>query len=262
MLRTLRLAGVGGILAYRALFNWTSPSLFVGSLLAAPVFQLLFFVYLGREIGVADDNFYVLGNVLLAATGACVTGGTMAIANERRYGTLGPLLLSPRSRVVMWGGRALPYIGNALLVMTFTLLCAAATVGLRMPMSGMPGLLLALTAASLSGTAFGMVIGSVGLRAKNTMVMANIAYTMLILLTGTIVSRDTLPAWMSAIGSVLPLTHATQAVRACSSGADLAVVLGHVGEELAVCLLYTLMAAALLKYFEWMSRKGASLDAI
>ncbi|ACZ87198.1 ABC transporter permease [Streptosporangium roseum] len=261
-MRTLRLAWIGGILAYRALFNWTSPSLFIGSLMAAPVFQLLFFVYLGREIGVADDNFYVLGNVLLAATGACVTGGTMAIANERRYGTLGPVLLSPRSRVALWGGRALPYVGNALLIMTFTLACAAVTVGLRMPASGIPGLILALLAAGLSGTAFGIVIGSLGLRASNTMVMANIAYTMLILLTGTIVSRTTLPAWMSAIGGVLPLTHATEAVRASSAGIDLAVVLGHVGEELAVGLLYALLAAALLKYFEWTSRRGASLDAV
>lgn len=48
------------------------------------------------------------------------------------------------------------------------------------------------------------------------MVMANIAYTMIILLTGTIVSRATLPTWMSAIGGVLPLTHATEAVRAGS----------------------------------------------
>ncbi|GAA3229123.1 ABC transporter permease [Nonomuraea helvata] len=261
-MRTLRLAGVGGVLAYRALFNWTSPSLFIGSLMAAPVFQLLFFVYLGREIGVADDNFYVLGNILLASTGACVTGGTMAIANERRYGTLGPLLLSPRSRLVLWGGRALPYVGNALLVMTFTLACAALTVGLRMPASHIPGLVLALLAASVSGTAFGMVIGSIGLRARNTMVMANIAYTLLILLTGTIVSHDTLPGWMAAIGSVLPLTYATEAVRACSAGADMAVVLGHIGKELAVCLCYAALATALLKYFERSSRAGASLDAV
>ncbi|MCK2212409.1 ABC transporter permease [Actinomadura sp. ATCC 31491] len=261
-MRTIRLVGVGGILAYRALFNWTSPSLFIGSLLAAPVFQLLFFVYLGREIGVADDNFYVLGNVLLAATGACVTGGTMAIANERRYGTLGPVLLSARSRMALWGGRALPYIGNALLVMVFTLVCASVTVGLRMPSSGVPGLLLALVAASLSGTAFGMVIGSIGLRARNTMVVANIAYTMLILLTGTNVARDTLPAWLGWIGTVLPLTHATEAVRASSDGAGLMVALGYVAQETAVGLGYGALAAALLKYFEWTSRRGASLDAL
>ncbi|MET9319925.1 hypothetical protein ABZX75_06960 [Streptomyces sp. NPDC003038] len=40
----------------------------------------------------------------------------MAIANERRYGTLGAVLLSPRSRTLLWLGRALPYIANGVLV--------------------------------------------------------------------------------------------------------------------------------------------------
>jgi hypothetical protein len=49
----LRLIGVGGVIAYRALFNWTTPAMFVGTLLVGPVFQLLFFAFLGRQLGAA-----------------------------------------------------------------------------------------------------------------------------------------------------------------------------------------------------------------
>ena len=129
----LRLIGLGGAIAYRALFNWTTPAMFVGTLLAGPLFQLLFFAYLGRQLGVADDRFYIVGNAVLAASLACVFGGTMAVANERRYGTLGHVLLSPRSRTVLFLGRALPYAANGLLVAAFTLAVGALLLRLRVP---------------------------------------------------------------------------------------------------------------------------------
>ena len=46
----VRLLAVGGVIAYRALFNWTTPSMFVGTLLVGPLFQLLFFAFLGRQL--------------------------------------------------------------------------------------------------------------------------------------------------------------------------------------------------------------------
>ncbi|MFF1924353.1 hypothetical protein ACFVW8_27780 [Streptomyces sp. NPDC058221] len=48
------------------------------------------------------------GNAVAAASITCVYGGTMAISDERRYGTLGAVLPSPRIRAPLWFGRALP----------------------------------------------------------------------------------------------------------------------------------------------------------
>ena len=121
------------MIAYRALFNWTTPAMFIGSLLVGPIFQLLFFAYLGRQLGVADDRFYIVGNAVLAASLSCVFGGTMAVANERRFGTLGHVLLSPRSRTAVFLGRALPYAGNGLLIAVSTLTAGSLLLGLRMP---------------------------------------------------------------------------------------------------------------------------------
>jgi ABC-2 type transport system permease protein len=40
---------VGGNLAYRGLFNWIHPAIYVPTMLGAPLFQLIFFTKLGRD---------------------------------------------------------------------------------------------------------------------------------------------------------------------------------------------------------------------
>ena len=44
----LRLFWQGGMFTYRALFNWISPVLYTTTMLGSPLFQILFFTYLGR----------------------------------------------------------------------------------------------------------------------------------------------------------------------------------------------------------------------
>ena len=49
-----------------------------------------------------------------------VYGMTMAVANERWFGTLGPLLASPANRAAVFLGRGVPVLANGLLVSAFT----------------------------------------------------------------------------------------------------------------------------------------------
>ncbi|MDT0492018.1 hypothetical protein RM717_16020 [Streptomyces griseus] len=95
--------------------------MFIGTLLVGPLLQLLFlFGYLGREFQVADGHFSLLGNAVFAASTSCVHGGTMAISDERRYGTRRAALLRPRHRAPLRIGRALPHVLNGLLISAFT----------------------------------------------------------------------------------------------------------------------------------------------
>jgi ABC-2 type transport system permease protein len=236
--------------------------MFVGTLLVGPLFQLLFFAYLGRQLGVADDRFYIVGNAVLAASLACVFGGTMAVSNERRFGTLGHVLLSPRSRMALWLGRALPYAGNGLLIAACTLTTGALLLGLRLPLSALPGLALALAAGSLSCAFFGLVLGALGLRFRDVWLVSNVSVALLLLLTGVNVPASTLPSAMRATGNVLPITHAAQAARALAAGDGLRAALPSLTRELAVAAGYALLAAILLRFFEAESRRHASLDTI
>lgn len=261
-MRTLRLLGVGGVLAYRALFNWTTPAMYAGTLLAGPTFQLLFFAYLGRQLGVADDGFFILGNAVLAASNACVFGGTMAVANERRYGTLGHVLLSPRSRTVIFWGRVLPYAGNGLLIAGFTLVMGVLLLGLRFPVAALPGLLLAFATGSLACGFFGLTLGALGLRFRDVWVVSNVSAALLLLLTGVNVPRDTLPQWMISVGQALPITHAAEAARLLAAGRGLGAAAPALGRELLVGAGYALFAAVLLRVFEAESRRRASLETL
>ncbi|MCX5381717.1 ABC transporter permease [Streptomyces sp. NBC_00083] len=260
LIRTGRLVVVGGTISYRALFNWTTPPMFIGTLLVGPVLQLLFFVFLGRELGVADDRFYLVGNAVLASSTACVYGGTMAVANERRYGTLGAVLLSPRRRAPLWFGRALPYVVNGLVVSAVTLAAACLVLGLSLPATALPGLALVLVAAAVACSAFGLALGALGLRFRDVFLVSNVASSALLLLTGANVPRSSLPGWMRTAGDVLPLTHAADAARLLAGGGGIAW--GTVGAECAVGAGYALLAVGLLALFERGSRRRATLDVM
>jgi ABC-2 type transport system permease protein len=258
----VRLLTVGGVIAYRALFNWATPAMFIGTLLVGPLFQLLFFAFLGRQLGVADDSFYVVGNAVLAASALCLFGGSMAVLNERRFGTLGHVLLSPRSRALVWVGRGLPYAANGLLVAAFTLIAGSTVLNVHIPAGAWLGVVLALASAALACAAFGLVLGAFALRIRDAWLINNTVVTLMVLISGTNVPRASLPGWMQAVGNVIPVTHAAAAARGLVGGATLGSAAPQIGGELLVGAAYAALAALLLRFFEAESRRRASLDTM
>ena len=106
----LRVFFVGGLTSYRALFNWISPWVFVPHMIGYPVFEILFFAYLGRYAEVESDEFFLIGNAFIAIAVTGLFGMSAAIAGERRSQTLSALLASPANRLALFLGRALPSI--------------------------------------------------------------------------------------------------------------------------------------------------------
>ncbi|MFD5483318.1 ABC transporter permease [Streptomyces hawaiiensis] len=260
--RALRLTFHGGGLSYRALFNWTTPPMFIGTLLVSPLFQIFFFVHVGRNLGVADDRFYLLGNAVLATSVPCVYGGIMAVANERRYGTLGAVLLSPRSRALIWGGRVLPYVLNGFTVMIFMIGAGSLLLGLPLPLSALLGLTQVFVVAAASCALFGLTLGALAVRIRDVFVISNAAFTLLILFSGANLPPSAMPGWMSGIGSILPLHHAIAALRALFDGAPMAEIWTSLGREAVVAAGYAMLAYGLLRFFEWRSRANAALDVM
>ncbi len=79
-MNSLRVFFRGGVTSYRALFGWLNPWVAVPMFVIAPLFQLLFFAYLGRATDVASDTYFVVGNALLAASlpGIIGVGGSVS----------------------------------------------------------------------------------------------------------------------------------------------------------------------------------------
>jgi ABC-2 type transport system permease protein len=258
----LRVFFIGGAIAYRALFNWIHWSIYLPTMLGSPVFQILFFAYIGRFAGLQDDAFFVVGNAVQVAAMAGIYGMAMTIGGERWTQTLSPLLATPANRFALFMGRTLPNFVNGLIVSTFGFLVGWALLDFDPPLSSIPTLALCVVVSTASCTALGLVIGSIGLRARDVMFLANLVYFLLLLFCGVNIPLDQLPGWMEAIGRSLPLTHGIEAARQVAAGAPLSEVSGLLWTEGAIGAVYAALAFGLFRYFEADGRRRATLETI
>ena len=258
---SLRVFFIGGLISYRALFNWIRPWIYIPTMLGAPLFQILFFTYLGRYSQAADnDAFFVVGNAVQVCGMSCVYGMTMAVANERWFGTLGPLLASPANRVAVFLGRGVPVFANGLLVSVFGFAVGAVLLDFRPAAGSLPALFLVVCLTTVSCTTFGMVLGCIGLRSKDFFFAANLAYFLMLLFCGVNIPFSVLPGWMSAIGHALPLTHGIEAARKLADGWSFSSVAGLIGAEALIGVVWGLIGYTTIRGLEQLSRVYATLE--
>ncbi len=260
MRASVRVFFVGGLIAYRALFNWIRPGIYVTTMLGSPLFQILFFSYLGRYTRSEPESFFVVGNAVQVASMSAVYGMTMGIANERQFGTLQPLLATPASRLAVFSGRALPYIANGLVVSAFGFLAGRLLLDFHPALRSLPALAAVVLVTTSSCTAFGLLLGSIGLRARDVFFVANLAYFLMLLLCGVNVDVADLPGWLAAIGRSLPLTHGIEAARSVAGGAGIGSVSTLLAREAGIGAAYGVVAYGLFRFFEREGRRHASLE--
>lgn len=257
----LRVFFVGGLTSYRALFRWLNPWVYVPLMLLYPLFQIVFFAYVGRSAGLASDRFFLVGNALATIAVACLFGMGQVIGNERWFQTLPALLSSPASRLALFLGRSLPTMLNGILVAAFALTTGSLVLGVDIPFASAGGLTLAILACAFSCTAFGMWFGALGLRGRNVGILANLVNGIMLVICGINVPFGDLPGWVQTIARGLPLTHGIGAARRVVAGAGV----GSAGHALAVEVLlggtYFLVGVVLLHVFEVEGRRTASLEA-
>ena len=261
MRRNFRLFFVGGLLSYRALFNWIRPGIYITTMLGSPLFQILFFAYLGRFSGLRDDTYFVVGNAVQISSMAGIYAMTLTIANERNYGTLSPILATPANRVALFLGRAVPVIANGLFVSAFGFGVGLLLLDFTLAADQLPALAFVVLVTVFACTGFGMLLGSFGLRARDVFFFSNLVYFLMLLCCGVNIPLESLPAWLEAIGRALPLTHGIEAAREIVGGATLSDVSGLVWKEAAIGAVYTALAFGLFRWFEALSRRRAALDA-
>lgn len=258
----VRVALVGGLLSFRGLFTWLHPAVFVPTMVVPPVFQVLFFAYLGRAAELESDGFYVVGNAIQLAALPGLFAMSQAIAGERKSQTLAPLLASPASRVALFLGRALPVMLIGLAVSFTSFGVGAWLLGVEVAASALPPLLLTMTIASFACTALGVAHAAIGLRVREMAVFSNLVFALLLVFCGVNVPLDDLPGWMSAVAQWLPVTHAVEAGREIVGGASLGSVAGLLGRELALGLAYLAAGLALLRRYERIARRRATLELV
>lgn len=221
---TLRVCLIGGLISYRALFNWISPALYIPTMLLGPIFQILFFVYLGRFVQLRDDAFFVVGNAVQISGMSAVYAGVMAIANERQFQTLSALL------------------------------------HFRPAASSLAPLAVVVLVSVVSCTAWGLTLGSLGMRFRDVFLIANLAYYLMWIFCGVNLPESALPTAMAWIGRGLPMTHGIQAARDVAAGGSLGDAAGLIGVELVVGAAYLGAALLLFRLFELEGKRRATLE--
>ena len=259
-MKSLRLFFVGGLMSYRALFNWLSPWIFVPTFLIAPLFQILLFAYIGRSAHLRNDQFFLIGNALQYASIPCLFAMAQMLGGEPYQNTLSAILVSPAPRIPLFFGRSLPVVLNGAFVGAFALVAGSLILGVHLPASSIAPLALVVLIAALSCTGLGLVNAALSLRIRENAVISNLIFGFLLIFTGANVPLSSLPDWMSTAAQGMPFTHAIGAARLLARGAALGHVRGLLGAELLVGAVYGVLGYALVRWFETLSRQHASLE--
>ena len=240
----------GGLLSYGALFNWARPSIYIPTLIGGPTFQIFFFAALGSYATDRSPAYFAIGNAVQVSALAGVFGMTMAIANERWFGTLPALLATPANRAAVFAGRFMPFIVNGLLVSLYAFGLGVVFLGVRLAPGSLAVAGLALLVTVFSCTAIGALQGAISLRLRDGLFGANLVTMAILLFCGVNIPLAELPGWMQAIGNMLPFTHGVEAVRQAADGAGFDQVGGLIGIEALVGIAYAVLAFALFVLLE------------
>jgi ABC-2 type transport system permease protein len=257
---SLRIFAVGGLISFRALFSFLRPEIYVPSMLVAPIFQILLFVYVGRSASLESDEFYVIGNAVQYAAVPCLFAMIFTVAGERYQGTLGYVLVSPAPRLPLFLGRAVPVMVNGFVVAAFSLAVGGLIVGIELEAASLAPLLVATAICTFSCTGFGLIGAGLGLLMREQAVLANVMFGVLLVFTGANVPIEQLPGWMQAISTVLPFTHGIEAAREVADGAPLSDVRDLLATEAAVGIAYATVGYLFIRNAERLSLRHATLD--
>jgi len=259
-MNALRIFFVGGLTSYRALFNWVNPWVFIPHTLGYPVFEILFFAYLGRFAGVQSDKFFLIGNAFMAIAITGFFGMGNAISGERRSQTLASLLASPANRLALFLGRGVPSVCTGLIVSSLAFTICSLILNVHFAAAELSGLAVAALVSSFACTSFGLCLGSIGLRGRNMSLFADTIGGSLLLISGANVPLSRLPGWLRAIGDVLPLTHGIAAGRQLAAGASYSHVSHLLAREGLVGCTYLVIGIVALRVLEYSGRRSAALE--
>ena len=252
MSAALRIFFLGGLTSYRALFTWITPWVLIPTFIVAPLMELLFFAFVGKDAGVGDSRFFLLGASVLAAAIPALFAMGNTIADERRTQTLGLPLVSP--------ARRLPLREFAVSGPLVSLVLGSLVLRVSLPPSTWLPLLTVLAITSFSCTGLGLTGAAIGLRVRETATLSNVILGLLIVFGGAYAAVSSLPAWMQQVSHVLPLSHGMEAGRSIASGAAFTEVLPLLRDEVAIGVVYSVIGMGLLFFFERQSRRHATLE--
>ena len=245
--------------AFRAhLRNTAARPMFQVVILAQPVVTgtVAWFVY--REAGIPQAAaFAVLGSGLAGVWSAATFSSAGDMDRERWAGTLQLAFASPTPVWLLASARA-----AAVMVLSVSALAVGvgyATLVLRVPfdLQTPPAFWLALLLFLVGTNLFALSLANLFLISRRTAILQNFLEWPLLLVTGILFPLSAVPGWAGAVGALLPMRWAAEAVLSSAQGLP-------AGRALALAAAaaagWYLIALLLFPVVERRVRRSASLE--
>jgi ABC-2 type transport system permease protein len=231
--------------------------------LALPLFEMAFFVYLAKfvEPSAANIAYIAVGNAMQTASFSSIFAVANLTSEEKWQGTLTPLLATPANRFPLFLGRATFQILNGIATIAVGFTYATYVYGVDMSNTNFLALSLVIVITSLAMTGFGLMLGSVGLFMRTAMIIANIFLFIGNLLCGVNFPVSVLPLWLQPLSYAIPMTYGTTAARAAVQGSNLAQISPVLVQEVMTGLASIAAGYFLFIGFERLAIKRGTLEA-
>jgi len=248
--------------AFRALFSWLRPEMWVTQLLALPLFQMAFFVYLARFVqpGGTSIAFVAVGNAMQVSAFASIFAICNLTSEEKWQGTLIPLISTPANRFPLFLGRSVYQIFNGMATIAVGFVYAKYVFGVDFSRADFLALALVILITSLTMTGFGLMLGSLGLFLRTAMIIANIFLFLGLLICGVNFPVSTLPTWVQPVSYAIPMTYGTTAARAAVQGANVVQLAPTLLGEIATGAGSIVAGYLLFIGFEALARRRGTLE--
>ncbi len=260
----LRVFWSSAVLAKRALFAWLSPGLWLMQLFTMSLFSIAFFVYVATYVNNPEVSvaFVAVGNALQSVAYVSIFAVCNITGEEKEQGTLQGVLVSPANRLSIFVGRAMFQIVNGLATVAIAFFYAAFLFGVDFSSANLLTLVAVVLMTTFAMTGFGLMLSSLGMYLRTSMVIANIFLFIGLLFNGVNFPISYLPAFLQPISYAMPMTYGTEAARAAVNGASIMDVSGLLALEALVGVVAVLLGYAMLRIFEHLARSKGTMERL
>jgi ABC-2 type transport system permease protein len=249
-------------LSYQGRFAITSPFGYIAAKLGFPFFLMLFFIFMGKYVGFADPLYIVIGNILLIPASSGMGGVTLAIGDERQWGTLSYVLGSPAPRSPVFMGRAFYYIVDGFVTALLGFAIAAGIFGLDLTKVNLILLMSCSLLIAITSSGLGFLFGSISLVTRDGWMILSTFLSFLYILVGVNFPVTSLPLVLQKLSWGLPLTRGIMAARLVMDGAGWSSIRALLAGEALVGLVYIFIGYFFFLFLEKRSMHSGTLDAM
>lgn len=241
-------------------FDWAE---FLALHIGYSLLSLILYCLIARfTTGNMDLTRWVVGNAFNLCLMECMHMTGTVFTGFRWNGTLGNIVAAPGNKLAL-----VLQSGVSSILMAFIVVAAAMLFGgliFSVPFSNLhiPAFFLCMLAATFACAGAGMLLSVFSLCTDSMYMLLNVATAMTIFFSGANFPVSQLPVWAQWIGCIFPLQRAIAAANLCF---DASAGLPHAfyrlwGGELLLGLAFYIAAFLLLRFFERLARRKASLE--